>query len=693
MQKVDVQHINIIELKEKTEAISFEEISKILERMPTFAIYFIYNGSFYGYICGSDILKANKNHFNEVLIGKSVRSVKPGSYIEALNAFYNEPNLKVLPIIDDTGRIHGEYQRWDDDIYLGYAQEFLGSNCVKDFFKGHSNIAMILPNGGDSVKRELFDQYKNLLESHDCKVTAIEKEQFVDYYDISDYIIVLNENEGWGIGAHYEAVHKIRYNWYKAMTLRRIEDRVNTFNALSCMKDVLLGLKSKGVTVLSVFCKDNGSEYYKRINREISDRYIAAGIPRADVLLPQWYKDYFFDLYDEEYVQKILGIGFPIIKTSGVHKLIDTKSDVYNVVNGERITVGQPKDYKRRILFFGRCFVTGFRVDDEHTVESVLQRRLNAEGYEVLVRNLGCWDSMYGVLNKIVSTDIHDGDIVVVQTDGISGNNILSLNLTDIFEEADLPSKWMVDSLDHVNHKGYEIIADGIADKLKDDLDSGMYMKESVINGISDPIIDRYTNRYFPNKSIFTNKRVGSIVMNCNPFTYGHRYLIEESLKQVDCLIIFVVQEDQSIFSFDVRMACVKAGVADLDNVYVVPSGDFIISQKTFPEYFLKVDDEDLSSNMEYDITLFAEKIAPVLNITCRFVGEEITDDVTRKYNETMRRILPCYGIEFVEIPRKKSRDTIISASLVRECLSNERKKEKLKELLPESTMRIIGIC
>ena len=44
--------------------------------------------------------------------------------------------------------------------------------------------------------------------------------------------------------------------------------------------------------------------------------------------------------------------------------------------------------------------------------------------------------------------------------------------------------------------------------------------------------------------------KIGAIVMNCNPFTLGHKYLIKESLKKVDYLYIFVVEEDKSIFPF-----------------------------------------------------------------------------------------------------------------------------------------------
>jgi citrate lyase synthetase len=116
----------------------------------------------------------------------------------------------------------------------------------------------------------------------------------------------------------------------------------------------------------------------------------------------------------------------------------------------------------------------------------------------------------------------------------------------------------------------------------------------------------------------------------------------------------------------------VREGTKDLENVTVVPSGNFILSQTTLPEYFVKIEDEDMTDNAEYDITLFAETIAPKLHITYRFAGEEREDEVTAAYNLAMKKILPEHSIQLVEIPRKTVADgneTAISASLVRERL------------------------
>ncbi len=63
---------------------------------------------------------------------------------------------------------------------------------------------------------------------------------------------------------------------------------------------------------------------------------------------------------------------------------------------------------------------------------------------------------------------------------------------------------------------------------------------------------------------------IGSIVVNCNPFTLGHQFLIETAAKECSYLFVFVVTEDRSVFPTDVRYQLVKAGTKHLDNVLVL---------------------------------------------------------------------------------------------------------------------------
>lgn len=183
---------------------------------------------------------------------------------------------------------------------------------------------------------------------------------------------------------------------------------------------------------------------------------------------------------------------------------------------------------------------------------------------------------------------------------------------------------------------------------------------------------------------------VGALVMNCNPFTRGHRYLVEKAASACSHVFLLVVEEDVSQFSFADRFAMVKAGTADLRNVTVIPGGRYAVSSLTFPSYFTK--EENLAfAHAAIDAELFAEYIAPALGVSVRFLGTEPFSPVTEIYNETLKKRLPKAGISVEEIPRLTAGGEAISASRVRALLKSEGAESKeLAQLLPETTLKYL---
>lgn len=177
----------------------------------------------------------------------------------------------------------------------------------------------------------------------------------------------------------------------------------------------------------------------------------------------------------------------------------------------------------------------------------------------------------------------------------------------------------------------------------------------------------------------------GALVMNCNPFTLGHRYVIEQAAALCENLYIFVVREDRSVFPFDVRLRLVQQGVRDLPQVRVLDSRCYAVSQLTFPSYFLKDADQAQQVQMEVDVMLFAKHLAPYFHIRRRFFGTEPYCRTTRLYNETMKKLLPDFAIAAVEIPRTSVAGAAVSAYRVREALRREA-YETVRELVPQST-------
>lgn len=196
-------------------------------------------------------------------------------------------------------------------------------------------------------------------------------------------------------------------------------------------------------------------------------------------------------------------------------------------------------------------------------------------------------------------------------------------------------------------------------------------------NGIT--YVDEYIKNMF-NKSKLSNNKKASIVMNCNPITLGHMYLIERASKENEEVVVFIVEEDKSLFPFDVRFDLVKKCTKDLKNVHILPGGKYIISSNTFPSYFLR-DEEKTAEYIKIDLGIFGKYIKSVFNINKRYVGTEPYCKVTKKYNEGMKNILSQFNIEIVEVDRLQYNNKKISASEVRQ-LIKEDKFNKIKEIV-----------
>ena len=180
-------------------------------------------------------------------------------------------------------------------------------------------------------------------------------------------------------------------------------------------------------------------------------------------------------------------------------------------------------------------------------------------------------------------------------------------------------------------------------------------------------------------------KTVGAAVMHCNPFTKGHRYLIETAAKDCDRLYVFVLSEDRGMFPAADRIALVRQGTADLPNVTVLPTGPYLISAATFPTYFLQSGADTGAIQCQLDVEIFAGSVAPALGITRRYVGTEPLSAVTDAYNRVLLSQLPQHGIAVSEIPRLEQDGAPISASRVRALLQEGRIAET-EALVPPTT-------
>ena len=197
------------------------------------------------------------------------------------------------------------------------------------------------------------------------------------------------------------------------------------------------------------------------------------------------------------------------------------------------------------------------------------------------------------------------------------------------------------------------------------------------------------------NKIETLTNNIAAIVVNCNPFTIGHRYLIEKASQENELVYLFVVSENLSAFPFEIRWKLIEEGISHLKNVKMLATGPYIVSGAIFPNYFLKNESWNLVSQKqaEIDVKIFANYITPILNIKKRYIGTEKYCQTTAAYNTAMRNILPEHDIKVIEYERISAeinnKNSFVSASKVREAIKQHKLNEVLSTL-PTSTKEFL---
>ncbi len=389
-----------------------------------------------------------------------------------------------------------------------------------------------------------------------------------------------------------------------------------------------------------------------------------------------------------------------LLHNNGIYKFGDMDTDTCKISNGNRNVPNVIADAIHKVFVFGPCTMFGGYVDDSSTVEYFLQEKINKEGKSYQICNCSMLGPEY-CHHRMFTEDMGAYDIVILALreadfplcyfDPQIRENF-QCDLSVLFDKQKDAQKMFLACPAHCN----DVINKKIADVFYEDIKSSLTDEKSTAakTAIQDYYVGFAIRDYFVDfikKYKSTDLRhqdvIGSIVMNCNPFTLGHRFLINSALEKTDFLYIFVVEENKSFFPFEDRVQMVKDGVKDLERVAVIPSGKYIISKDTFAQYFEKENVTEIE-NMDYDVRIFGELVAPGFHILHRFIGEEPTDSVTNQYNVTLKNILPQYGVKVHEIPRinVKGRKEVINATAVRN-LVKLRRFDELKQYCPESTI------
>lgn len=352
------------------------------------------------------------------------------------------------------------------------------------------------------------------------------------------------------------------------------------------------------------------------------------------------------------------------------------------------------KGADKTIYLAGPCIVAGNTTAETASLAFLLYSKLAAQGMDYNVKRISKSKYDISLVEELQSLEIRNTDFIFFITDSeMYQMKEGDIDLLEEYNSRPIDGWWFLDKPIHTFRRANEMIAERLYSLITEERKVGTV--ENKLTQIGRPCLagkqrielQKYITTVEVDKKY--GLKAGCIVMNANPFTKGHLYLVEIAAADVDQLFLFVVEEDLSEFSFADRFQMVKRGVEHLDNVVVIPSGKFIISKHTFVSYFEKDKRQEEKIDSSLDINFFGAYIAPAFRIRKRFVGEEPKDMVTKQYNDEMKRRLPIYGVEVVEIPRKEADGEVISASTVRG-LYLKKNWKKMEEYLPETTIQYL---
>lgn len=731
MVKRSITELAVYHIDEERDILPFECIYNLYLEKTSEIVYIVKDHKLYGIVCMGEILYGHKQN-SSVKINKNFTKLRGFNVIDAHEIFQSRRSINKIPVVDEQEKLIGDYSRWDDMLYIKRNQErLMQKEFVKNVLEPYESVYVVEPIEKDSYGYMCLKNYLNIFN---VDFSVLDKTQICGKLAEKSICIFLDEDERRGMQCFYrlepqeynyrsydnkfrfdklnDIKWRLRFATYKGLLSQimqekqlerlKIEKPDNfAYDAIDDKITVLLSeLQRRNITCFYLsYYANKDSEYSKKWLDSISQRISRNPLNENRMWPESVEKDEFYsDLYElEDYKNGTAQYEInSAVGSLGLKKEITGK--YFNLREGKRVTCYQPEKYIGTIYIFGPCLMLGVFVEDQYTIASYLQKKLLERGYAYRVENYAqmfrrdaCVDSRLDEIGRF-----QENDIVVVYSPNGEAFGIQGNSLEEIFEKFEIPYEWVTDGYTHCNHKANEMIAEGIMDMIFPSLlnqklagRSDRNVEISIHDIMQEYIQQKYLKQYFFEFPYKKYNKIGAVVMNCNPFSKGHRHVVEFAIKQVEFLIVFVVEEDSALFPFDERFELVKEGVREFDNILVVPSGDFIISQDNFHQYFSKVEDDTLKINAEYDINIFADYIAKPLGITHRFAGEEPEDNVTRAYNNAMKKILPEKGITFVEIPRITIGDEIISASKIRKYLKEEN-YEKAFSMLPETTRQYL---
>lgn len=732
MLKRDFKQLSVFSVNENTEEVLFESLKNLYMNQTSEVIYVVKDQKLSGIVCIGEILKS-KDH-QKIAVNKNFTFLVGFDMIEAYKVFKEKKRINHIPVVDKEGNLLGDYSRWDDMLFIQRNHKrVMDKKAVTEILKPYEAVYVVEPIDN---RQPCYLQLLEYLRKFEIGYVILKKDKLEDQLLKNVICIFLNEDERRGVQCLYRICpylfdsrgydvrrydmindkhYKLRLATYKSLLLQIIEETcLKRLNIVRPERLSIERIDEKAVVFLSALQKKGvkcfalhkweleSSEYIINFQNEME---MIAEIFQKEPHISTKQADFYDDLYQQDdyrkgIAQKEIEYGANVFERNR-----NVKGKYFNAKDGRRHTCFQPKSYVGTIYLMGPCSIIGALVEDQYTVASYLQKKLLEKGYFYKVENYGSMirtdaelDTRLMEIGQFSKNDIliflsGIGEIV-----GIPGDNFEKM-----FERHKIPAKWVRDGHTHCNHKVTNIMADDILKMIESKLLKETFEDEYTNNMITanvDHIMkyyieQKYLKEYFINSSCLNFHTVGAVVMNCDLFHVGHRYFIEQAKSQVDFLVIFLMEDvAQSVYSFHLipfeeRFRLLKKGICDINNVMIVPNGEFVLSTNNFQQYYTQHFDMSVEKNARYDIEIFSDYIAKSLHITHRFAGKDPKGRIKKAYNKVMKELLPQKGITFVEIPRYVLNNQVVSTSQIKEYIE-EKKYDKAFSFLTETTKQYL---
>ena len=600
-----------------------------------------------------------------------------------IKAKYKIPRMAVLKNgnilfeISDSNILNIAGNKIKDLLALRYLNTF--SELINNYFK-RQNINRLLWIGDESVFQIIQQEIKSI--STDFRTTIHENENLSDYDAIID-------------NKYYDLLEKLNINGKVLYFFEILENELIEFLMEKIPRSVKMFFCKMPTyeQLLPCLTDFEKEQYYSKK----SSRYLIKNEELLNSFIPNPEEKAFF--LRQDYMRSTMfDDGEKIIQANISYQDL-------NVLNGVRKTLPEHPNGKNRIYLLGTCTVFGFYTQDHKTIASYLQKLLLENNLDYTVINKGIMQGQF-VLNTLITAlqcQIKPGDKIIL-LDCFEG---YSSKISDKIIDT---SKWFIsdknsnqhmffDKPAHCNVAANQIFAKNCFNMIKQQKNSFKEQKssKSFLNLLNLSLKDDF-NKYLMIASIYSHRqelskytkiqgKKGIVIIYACPFTLGHKHLIDEALKIVNHLFVFVITEFFHGYSMLDRFDMVKNALLNYSNITLIHTENYMVSKQYFPKYGNRSINVMSSDNLIYEEWLTEKYLYKYLDITYRFLGEEKEDYVTSVLNQVVKKSSAENNIKCIIIPRKTINNCVISAKTFRAAI-NSGNIELARKLVPDTTLK-----